>query len=257
MDKRYAPTARKLRKLRADGNLPKSRYLTQCVVLTGILAATAILMTFAWVRPELLLEYLLTAGLNEPATASWRCFLEALKVVVVVLGFGALVGSISEAAQAGIGFDCGLIAPRLSRVDIISGCRRLLSSSKQAPVLFLRLVSVLAIFSAVMLHQLSGWSGAAGLAAHQRTSWILQQALLPIAAGFIITALLAALDLYLVRRRWWRSAGMTLEEVRREHKEEEGDPLMRSLRRSRHEELALQDLVKKIRGSRVIVVEGQ
>ncbi len=56
----------------------------------------------------------------------------------------------------------------------------------------------------------------------------------PLAAALL---LLGALDWALVRRRHRRALRMTRDEVRREHKEDEGDPAHRSERRRRHRAL--------------------
>jgi flagellar biosynthetic protein FlhB len=53
-----------------------------------------------------------------------------------------------------------------------------------------------------------------------------------------VVALLAGVDFALTRFRYNRRMKMTKEEAKRDHREEEGDPLIRSRRRRRHRELA-------------------
>jgi flagellar biosynthesis protein FlhB len=53
-----------------------------------------------------------------------------------------------------------------------------------------------------------------------------------------VMVVVAGLDLALTRYRFMARMKMTKEETKREHKEDEGDPLIRSKRRRRHRELA-------------------
>jgi flagellar biosynthesis protein FlhB len=70
----------------------------------------------------------------------------------------------------------------------------------------------------------------------------LQSAFAPLAHGFVrilaAVGLLAGLDLALTRYRYQGRMKMTKEEAKRDYREEEGDPMIRSRRRRRHHELA-------------------
>jgi type III secretion protein U len=48
---------------------------------------------------------------------------------------------------------------------------------------------------------------------------------------------------------------MSLDEARRELKDDEGDPMLRSQRKAMHESLLMQDMVQRVRRSKVLVVE--
>jgi flagellar biosynthesis protein FlhB len=64
----------------------------------------------------------------------------------------------------------------------------------------------------------------------------------PLATGLArilsVVALLAGVDFALTRYRYKRRMKMTKEDAKRDHREEEGDPLIRSRRRRKHRELA-------------------
>lgn len=64
----------------------------------------------------------------------------------------------------------------------------------------------------------------------------------PLAGGLAkilsVVALLAGVDFALTRYRYNRRMKMTKEEAKRDHREEEGDPMIRARRRRRHRELA-------------------
>ena len=70
----------------------------------------------------------------------------------------------------------------------------------------------------------------------------LQSTYAPLAHGFVrilaALGLLAGLDLALTRYRYYQRMKMTKEEAKRDYRDEEGDPMIRSRRRRRHRELA-------------------
>jgi len=74
--------------------------------------------------------------------------------------------------------------------------------------------------------------------------------------GRVALALVAlgAVDWLAARRRWRRGLMMTRDEVRREHKEREGDPRFKAERQRLHRELAEQRMVDDVRKADFIVV---
>jgi flagellar biosynthetic protein FlhB len=67
-------------------------------------------------------------------------------------------------------------------------------------------------------------------------------------------ALLGALDYVLQRRKKSAELRMTPEELKREHREQEGDPQVRRRRRHRMRELAKRRLVTAVKGADVVIV---
>ena len=63
------------------------------------------------------------------------------------------------------------------------------------------------------------------------------------------------LDFLVKRKEYLKELSMSHDEIRRETKDEEGDPLVKTMRRLQHEELLQRDLVARVRRSKVIVVE--
>jgi flagellar biosynthesis protein FlhB len=63
----------------------------------------------------------------------------------------------------------------------------------------------------------------------------------------------AVVDFALRHRSWMRRLRMTRDEVRREQKETEGDPLLRSARRSAHLELHEEATLAELRRAKVLV----
>jgi type III secretion protein U len=91
------------------------------------------------------------------------------------------------------------------------------------------------VVTPVALHAVAaaGTSGSLAATAAVVQSALLQACWSAVAAG----ALFAAADYALVRRRWLRSIKMTFDEVKRDAKEQDGDPHAKSRRRQLHRTL--------------------
>ncbi len=67
-------------------------------------------------------------------------------------------------------------------------------------------------------------------------------------------SVLAAVDYVFTRFRYTKEHMMTKDEVKREYKDMEGDPLIKSRRRQLHQEMANQDTLGRVRKAKVLVV---
>ena len=66
--------------------------------------------------------------------------------------------------------------------------------------------------------------------------------------------LVAAADYYFQWRRWKKGLMMTKDEVKREHKDQEGDPIIKSQRKAMHQEMANQQIMGETRVADAVVV---
>jgi flagellar biosynthesis protein FlhB len=158
-----------------------------------------------------------------------------LPTACCALGAATLAGAL----QTGFLFSLQAARPRLSRVDPFGGLARLLDPIQAARAL----LSV--VKAAAVAALLAGWwpGAARALAALPRAKVpAILPAALPLVGGLAlrvaaILALLGAADLLLARRRLRESLRMTRDEVRRELREDEGDPTHRGERRRLHRAL--------------------
>ncbi|MBI1908735.1 MAG: type III secretion system export apparatus subunit SctU [Deltaproteobacteria bacterium] len=70
---------------------------------------------------------------------------------------------------------------------------------------------------------------------------------------FILFLILAIMDMYIQRRDFMKQLKMTKEEVKREYKEDEGDPLIKSARKQIHMEMAMGDTRQAVKTADVVV----
>jgi type III secretion protein U len=70
----------------------------------------------------------------------------------------------------------------------------------------------------------------------------------------VVGLLLAAADVVVTRASWKKKLMMTKEEVKREHKESEGDPAQKAARERAHHELLASATVGNVKNASVVIV---
>lgn len=254
------PTPRRLREARRRGEVAVSRELTGAAALAGGLCGLA--ATARGGATELggalraALAGAVAAGGGGTTDMAYPALREGARAVlrlsVPAAAAAMLAAGAAAALQVGPGFTAEALRPRPERLDPFRGLRRLLAPAQLAS-------AALGIAKATaLLILLLGWlRGAApalaglprlGPAALLRALPLLEGLLVRLAAAALA---LGALDLLRVRRRHRRALMMTRDEVRRELKEDEGDPAHRAERRRRHR--AILDAAPVARATVVVV----
>jgi type III secretion protein U len=237
-----APTPRRLRETRRRGQVAVSAELTAACALAGGLVALS--LGGAGIAAGLARELrasLSGAVLSPPsAPAALLDAGGALLRACLLPCAGALAGALAAGLlQAGFLFAPGALAPRLERIDPIRGLRRLFSAAQAVAVLLgLARAAALLTVGALWLRDAAPWIQ--GLARLEPASmWRVLPALGGL-AGRLALVLLAfgAVDLARARRLHLRSIRLTRDELRREHREDEGDPAQKAARRRAHRGLA-------------------
>jgi type III secretion protein U len=235
------PTPRRLREARRRGEVARSAELSGAAALIAGLAGVA------FAGPGLCadLARLVRAGLARAAAGSadpvavLRDATAAVLRLALVPAAAALVaGALCAALQAGFGLAPEALRPRLERIDPFKGLRRLVDPSQLARAgLGVVKAAVLAAVLAAWLRERAAPLAQlprADAAALLRAAPALLGLLWRLAAAFLA---FGVVDWALARRRHLRSLRMTRDEVRREHREDEGDPGHRAERRRRHRAL--------------------
>ncbi|HZY02986.1 MAG TPA: EscU/YscU/HrcU family type III secretion system export apparatus switch protein [Anaeromyxobacteraceae bacterium] len=229
------PTPRRLREALRRGEVAASRDLSGAAALLAGLAALAATCPAAARHLTRLVRASVEAAPRAEA-APLAAILDALAAMAASAlppcGIAFLAAAAAGAIQAGPLFAARAFAFRWERLDPVRGLRRLVSPS-QLLQMALRLLQVaLALLlaarrlggAAQALSQLPRLDPAAAAAAAARPLWGLAWELAALLVAF------GLLDLAIQRRRHRRALMMTREEVRRDQREEEGDPRLRAER---------------------------
>lgn len=244
----HAPTARRKREARREGNVPRSPETSGMVVLAaalvtvmvtapGAMATTAAMMR-SWLggAGDGFAEAGATgSGLHLPAVASSA--LELARAWSPPLVAAVVAGIVANVAQAGMVVMPKTARPSLQQLSLKRGLRQL--SPKEAGYTLARNVAKFAVVGAALVPPLlalwrrvptrSGLGAVSGEVGRTASAIAIR-----VIAGAV---LIAALDQLVTRRRWRNQMMMTRQELIDEAKTTEGDPHTRAARRRRGMEL--------------------
>jgi len=253
-EKPFKPSKRKLEKARKEGKVLKSQVVTQAVAICSTALAALFFCFTSLVRNKILLEYVFIEGFRRPFECFRLVWAEFIKIGIYSLACGCVFSLAVEVLQVGLHFVPTGLAPSFSRIGLGGYTKRVMEGLKG---LWLRVLSVLVLglWGLYLVGCLRSMANQMFFYPFSRVVmffdyWCLG---LFISLGVVLLGL-GGLE-YLVRRRFFlKELGMSYQEVRQEHKEVEGDPNQKSARRLMHESLLQQDIIARVRRSRVIIV---
>jgi flagellar biosynthesis protein FlhB len=250
-EKRFSPSAERIRKARRDGKTVKSQLLTLSVSLLCIIALLS--LSVVWFRAGTLIHWFNYKVLLSGDAITAAAF-DALKITAAVLVPVMVAAVCSHTLQTRQMF-CSAAALRgFHRLNPRAFLTRASDSAKDAPLGVVRSLMIMIVAAPVL------WTYAQSSALLLSAN---QEQLFSAVMGGLKDALVRATTVVLVLglsaygfayRRDRRSLMMTLEEVRQEQREDQGDPHLRSFRRAEAEMTSLADLERRVKQAQVVVV---
>lgn len=253
-EKTEAPTPQRLRRARAQGDVPVSAALGPAIAFVVALAVAPGALAALAARAAARLTGVLAGG-PPPGTVPAWVIGDVLALTVPVLLATAAAGTAAGLVQTGGVVTLHKVAPDLTRIDPLTGVKNLVSGprllSLVRALIGALLVSWLATralltHGADLAHSVGNPSAVAALAGALagQVAWL--AALVGLALG--------AVDLLVTRYTWWRRLRMSPDEVKREHKESEGDPELKAARQRAHQEVLTGATLAAVRQATVVVV---
>jgi flagellar biosynthesis protein FlhB len=182
----------------------------------------------------------------------------ALAIVAVsapILAAAAVSSAVVSLVQTGGVIATKRLTPNLSKLDPINGLEQLVSAQ--------RLVAVLraALFAGAVAWFVndairSNAASFARSAGNLESAFTLAGRVAKDVAlkASVVGLFLAVLDVVVTRRSWRKKLMMSKEEVKREHKESEGDPQVKAARERAHHEMLAATTIANVRKATVVVV---
>jgi flagellar biosynthesis protein FlhB len=251
-------TPKRLRKALEEGDSPISAFATQAVAFVcAVAVAPAALAAVAEGTSADLRSAIAIAAKRSPAVAfdGSAAGMSVVALVAPVLAAAAVAAAVASVVQSGGVLATRRLAPRLERLDVFTGMKSLVSATRLVAVLRALLFgagvtyvayTALRAHAADLAHttgDLAGAAAAAGVIA------------LDVAKRSAVLGLfLAALDVVVTRRSWRKRLMMAKEEVKREHKESEGDPQLKAARERAHHEMLAAATIANVKNATVVVV---
>lgn len=251
-------TEKRMREVRRKGNLARSQDLTAWL---GIGVAAALLPSTVGLAATALTDQVLTAGIivaaPEPARAAQALIdgLGGIGAVLLPLLIAVAIG-VGVAAVAQGGVHPRAMTGKYEQFDLVKGVRRVFGT--QALWQGAKALMKTALLGGVLLLVVQGLMPALTAAGALPVSALLDAAASGtgalIQAAVIAGLALAAVDMLVIARRNRKHTRMTKREVRDEHKNSEGDPLIRQQRRSRQLSISRNRMIAAVADADVVLV---
>lgn len=236
-DKPFEPTASRLARAKREGDVPRSRDVaTTAAFAFGGLAAGGVAGAAGAAA---------AAALREAARGAFpgRAYAVLAACAAAVL-VAALVGGVgAPVVQAG-GVSFVLPAPNLTKLAPLPGLKRMFGRDA-AVALAKALVAAVAVAAAVLPPARDAFAASAAGGGIFALASIVSGALGSAFGGAVcVAAAFAVVDIVVERQKWRRRLRMSFDELKRDHKQTEGDPQLRGRRRQAHRELVRGSLAR-------------
>jgi flagellar biosynthesis protein FlhB len=261
-DKTLPATAQRLKKAREEGNIPRSKDLSNLSVLGGGAAILMMLLPsgFEALRSALSAQLRFNhTSLQQPELLVERLIAAFSNGLMTYLPLGILVAAIA----VGVTFASGSwaistkpIMPDLSHLSPLKGIGRLLSKQQLFETAKLSVLTVivgsvgwhflsshLEPFASLLMRPLEGALGQLG-------QWMM----LGVATLMGVVVLVALIDFPMQKFLYGERMKMGKQEVKQEHKQSEGDPQMKGKRRQRQRELAQRNSISAVPRADLVVM---
>jgi flagellar biosynthetic protein FlhB len=246
-EKTEQPTAKRLREARKKGQVFKSKDFEAVAVFIGVFAGIALTHSYIYAEFSKLMEEVFRAvGSRELDSGEMfrlgkLSFFALIKTSGPVIGIAMLMAAIVGYLQVGSVFSIEPLKPQMKKLNAIENLKNMFK-----PKMFVELIKNVFKLAVIFMIAYSVLKGMLEpflmtvTAPIEGTSQLGGMILTKFFIRFLIVFLLVAcLDIFLQRKEYIKNLKMTKEEVKREYKEDEGDPMIKGARRQLHMEMAM------------------
>jgi flagellar biosynthetic protein FlhB len=227
-DKRFDATPSRRRRARREGNVARSGELTSLAAFgAATLAAAAAVpaaaeAAFAAVRGAAVRP---VGGGIAPAIAG-------IALAGLVPALAAACAASTVALAQGGGLHVTGLHVDVKRLNVVAGLKRMLGGEALVGIVRAALAFGVVLLAMLPLASDIVGAGAAVRAPGGAASLVVSAAFRACCASLAVGAVFALADYALARRRWLRSLKMSFDELKRDAKENDGDPQVRARRKS-------------------------
>jgi flagellar biosynthesis protein FlhB len=261
-DKTEDPTPKRLRESKKKGQVAKSQDVTTAflfIVAFSILIATGPGMTEKLkILMKQYFELAITPGLRPDAynTLGVELIFTMLGLILPLMAANFVIGAFVSFMQVGSLFTMDPLKPDMKKLNPLSKLKQWFSPQtlvellknvvKMSAVFFLTYQIVSASLRELVLSVGSDIANLGALLSAMVTSFTFR-----VAAVFVV---LAAGDFAFQKKMHMKNLKMSKDEVKREYKEDEGDPHFKSKRKHLMQELVFNNQMSKVKKATVVVV---
>lgn len=260
-EKSEEPSAQRLEDFREEGQVAQSKELTSLMVL---LATLGVLYGLG---PTLASDYLdfmrrmfmemsvLDFNKERAGTLLMACLMQTGKMVLPIAAAGFAAGIVGSVIQFGFLFTWAPLEPKLERLDPISGFGRVFSMASIVEGIksLLKLIVVSGVTYSLLKDEVLSSANVLDMESAQFVAYMSNAGFHLVMGVCVGLFVVAALDFSYQKFRYHKSLMMTKQEVKQEHKQREGDPLLKARIRSIQREMARKRMMQDVPKADVIV----
>jgi flagellar biosynthetic protein FlhB len=185
----------------------------------------------------------------------WDLFLDTLFILAPFLAVVIVAGIVSNVAQTGWMLSGETLTPKLDKLNPINGMKSLVSLRSMVEVIksVIKIIIVGAVAHSILSSEMDQIPGLVEL----ETSQILAlTGSVSLRLGFytcLALIVMAGIDYIFQHWQHERDLKMTKQEVQDEHKQQEGDPKVKSRIRAIQREMAMQRMMESVPGATVVI----
>jgi flagellar biosynthetic protein FlhB len=265
-EKTEEATPERLRKLRQEGNVAKSKDINSAIMFLVVFIVLG--MTFPWITQNMVALVELSIRVSQEIglphgprlqVAVAALLAEGLKtmfiVIAPVMGTELVLGIALNLAQVGFLFSLKPITPDLNKVNPINGFKGLFNMKKVVELLktVIKFVVIAWLSYEALkkaLHDVVYIIRSDMFIGVKVMGMIIWDFVSKIGVVFII---IAAFDAFYQKKRYLKDNMMTKYDVKQEYKQSEGDPQHKSERRKLHQEILSGGGGSAVKGADVVV----
>ncbi len=260
-EKTEEATPKRLRDARKKGQVARSRDLNTIVILIAAFALIIFMRGYMGEQFKNLLTSHFDAISRQEITnelmfiMARESFISYIKIVAPFLGAMALVALAIGFFQTGPIFSGEPLKPQTKRLNAIENFKNMFKMTTFVELLknIAKIVVIFWIAYLVIVDSLREVVLTVSSTPEKSMQVGSHIVAMFLAKVFVVFIIIAFIDFMVQRWQYKKQLRMTKEEVKREYKQDEGDPLIKSARRHLHRELAMSDVREQVKTSDVVV----
>jgi flagellar biosynthesis protein FlhB len=254
-------TPKRMRESRKKGQVAKSKDLTTVFVLIGVVASVLFFGREMFNQLGDFMVYALSQGdtanpsVEQMGEFGWNGFGVMVRASAAPLIASFVVALVVAFLQVGGMFSLEPLKPQLKKLNPIEGAKNMLKMKtfielgkniiKMSTLMLLAYVTINKFLRPFLLSLTLDVQEGVKVGGLMLAYYLL--------LVFIVFILIAIIDVFLQRKEHKKEMKMTKDEVKREYKEDEGDPLIKGQRKQLHQEMAMSDVSQQVKSSDVVV----
>lgn len=260
-DKTEEPSAQREEEFRNEGQVAQSKEIASLMVLLATVATLygygpTLASDFLDFMRRMFIEASVAEITQERAGVLLMMSLSQAAYIVLPVAFaGFVAGVLGSVVQFGFLFTWKPLEPQVSRINPLSGFQRIfsLASLMEGAKSLGKLAAVIAATYLLLESEILGSAAMVDMDSAQFVSYMSSAGFRLVGGVCIGLFVVAAADLAYQKFKFHKSLMMTKQEVKTEHKQREGDPLLKARIRSLQREMARKRMMQDVPKADVIV----